>query len=138
MASASNGDSSSLAARFDAATAVVAGHVSAITAAPAAKSRGTRIPITEHAPLWSEATLAVTTTYKGRVAKTVRVRFPSSTDVAWARTPKLEKGQKGIFFLTRDGATFTAPHPADVQPPEETQAVAALAAARGRRSGLTP
>jgi hypothetical protein len=35
------------------------------------------------------------------------VRFPASTDVAWARAPKLHAGQQGTFLLKRDGAGYT-------------------------------
>jgi hypothetical protein len=35
------------------------------------------------------------------------VRFPASTDVAWARAPKLHAGQQGTFLLKRDAAGYT-------------------------------
>ena len=128
MASASDSNRSIQRERFDAADVVVSGRVTAV--------RDTPVPnagITEHDPLWREATLSVSATHKGaRVPKTIRVRFPGSTDVAWAAAPKLQRGQKGVFLLKRDGAVFTALHPADVQPAGEADAVRSFAAPKRR------
>lgn len=133
MAKTSAADGSILRERLAAADIVVSGRITGVRDVPVPK-----LGITEHDPLWREATLSVSATHKGaRVPKTVRVRFPGSTDVAWATAPKLQRGQKGVFLLKRDGAVFTALHPADVQPPDEVDAVRSLSAPT-RRSRAKP
>jgi hypothetical protein len=128
MAETSDADRSIFRQRLADADIVVSGRVTGVRDVPVPK-RG----ITEHDPLWREATLTVSATHKGaRVPKTIRVRFPGSTDVAWATAPKLQRGQKGVFLLKRDGAVFTALHPADVQPPDEVGAVQSLSAPKRR------
>ena len=95
--------------RFADADVVVSGRVTSVSDAAARAPRGkTQLPITEHAPLWREAVIEVTAVHKGqRVSRSVRVRFPASTDVAWAGSPKLEAGQRGTFLLKRAGAGLT-------------------------------
>jgi hypothetical protein len=128
MAARSDTDRSILGQRLADADIVVSGRVTGVRDVPVPK-----VGITEHDPLWREATLAVSATHKGvRVPKRIRVRFPGSTDVAWATAPKLERGQKGVFLLKRDGAVFTALHPADVQPPDEVEAVRSRPAQKRR------
>ncbi|HKV99013.1 MAG TPA: hypothetical protein VJN96_04275 [Vicinamibacterales bacterium] len=96
-------------ARFAAADVVVSGRVGRVrAAAPRAPRRNLPGPITEHDPQWQEAVVEVTAVRKGRrVPRSVRVRFPASTDVAWARAPKLHAGQQGTFLLKREGAGYT-------------------------------
>jgi hypothetical protein len=67
-----------------------------------------QLPITEHDAQWHEAVIEVTAVHKGRrVPRSIKVRFPASTDVAWARAPKLHAGQEGTFLLKRDAAGYT-------------------------------
>jgi len=96
-------------------------------------------PISEHDPVIHDAEIAVAAVHKGTGAgATVRVSFPASTDVKWYRAPKFHVGQEGFFMLHKDertksaraaigaaavavspevsGATYTALHPADVEP----------------------
>ena len=95
--------------RFAAADVVVSGRVGKLrTPVPRAPHRKMQLPITEHDPQWCEAVVEVTAVHKGRrVPRSIRVRFPASTDVAWARAPKLHAGQQGTFLLKRDGADYT-------------------------------
>lgn len=95
--------------RFAASDVVVSGRVSQLRAAAPRTPRATLPgPITEHDPQWREAVVKVTAVHKGRqVPRSIRVRFPASTDVAWARAPKLHAGQQGTFLLKRDAAGYT-------------------------------
>ena len=95
--------------RFADADVVVSGRVTSVADAATRAPRGKAPrPITEHAPLWRDAVIEVTAVHKGqRVPRSVRVRFPASTDVAWAGAPKLEAGQRGTFLLKRAGAGYT-------------------------------
>lgn len=60
--------------------------------------------VTEHDPDWHEAVIKIEKTLKGPKPKKNKlvVRFPQCNDVAWARAPKFEKNQEGIFFLKKD------------------------------------
>jgi hypothetical protein len=56
--------------------------------------------VSEHSARWNEAIVEVQTVEKGREShKQIVVRFPRSTDVAWAKAPKFEPGQEGLFVL---------------------------------------
>jgi len=56
----------------------------------------------EHDPLWHEAVVDVQAVEKGpATAKQVVVRFPSSTDVRWYKSPKFTPGQEGVFILRK-------------------------------------
>jgi hypothetical protein len=56
--------------------------------------------LSEHSANWNEAIVEVESVAKGRQsAKQIAVRFPRSTDVAWANAPKFEPGQEGLFIL---------------------------------------
>ena len=76
--------------------------------------------VSEHAALWREADIDVDEVIKGtHRIKRVTVRFPGSTDVRWAKVPKLRPGQEGVFLLHADtGSGYTLIHAQDVQPPE--------------------
>ena len=104
--------------RFTAADVVVSGRVGEVRAdAPRGPRRKVPLPITEHDPQWREAIVEVTAVHKGRrVPRSIRVRFPASTDVAWARAPKLHAGQHGTFLLKRDAAGYTIIDVADPTP----------------------
>lgn len=76
------GESAVRSARVPAATAASTSHVS------------------EHSARWNEAIVDVQSVEKGRQShKQIVVRFPRSGDVAWAKAPKFEPGQEGVFVL---------------------------------------
>jgi hypothetical protein len=79
-----------------AAQAVVEGRVMSV-------HRAHDVPVSEHDPLWSVATIRVTRSLKGDLEGEVHVRFPSSRDVKWYGVPKLKEGDEGTFILHRDG-----------------------------------
>jgi hypothetical protein len=60
--------------------------------------------VTEHDPDWYEAVIKIEKILKGPKLKKNKlvVRFPQCNDVAWARAPKFQKHQEGIFFLRKD------------------------------------
>jgi hypothetical protein len=69
--------------------------VKATAATTASTSR-----LSEHSARWNEAIVDVQSVEKGRQSqKRIMVRFPRSDDVAWARAPKLDPGQEGVFIL---------------------------------------
>jgi hypothetical protein len=93
-------------------------------------------PISEHAALWREAVIDVDQVTKGtRLANRVTVRFPSSTDVRWAKVPKLRPGQEGVFLLHRadTDSGYTLLHEQDVQPPDPAHVAPRAASRRHRR-----
>jgi hypothetical protein len=58
--------------------------------------------LSEHSARWNEAVVEVQSAAKGRQAsRQIVVRFPRSSDVAWAQAPKFEPGQEGLFILHR-------------------------------------
>lgn len=63
--------------------------------------------VTEHDPDWHEAVVEIQSVLKGGQlkGKKVIVRFPGRNDVAWVRSPKFVKNQRGIFCLNRDQIT---------------------------------
>ncbi len=143
--------------RFDTAAAVVTGQVMSVSVpgngAVAAVAGANGSTMSEHDALWREASIAVHEVHKGRVSgKRVSVRFPASTDVLWHRAPKFQPGQQGFFLLHRAGgaadgraklmaapglkSAYTALHPADFQPLDDSapmRALVAAAATSGKR-----
>lgn len=139
---------------------VVTGRVTAVRVAdemPRAFSRGrgfkaaSNAPaqsarISEHDPLWCEATVDVAGDEKGgSAARQIVVRFPSSRDVRWYKVPKFTPGQEGVFLLHkgepaaatgRRGLTaaaraagqevYTVENPGDFQPMQRADAIRAL------------
>jgi hypothetical protein len=116
-------------------------------AAPNAPAQPTRI--SEHDPLWSEATVDVAGNEKeGVAARTIVVRFPSSRDVRWYKAPKFTPGQEGVFLLHKAKPTasaaiarlrgliagtreaepevYTVENPADFQPMHRAEAIRLL------------
>jgi hypothetical protein len=100
--------------RFEAATLVISGRVTAVRLPPGAPERARAVAaaapgpgvVSEHDPLVHEAEVSVDRVHKGsHDEKTVRVRFPSSRDVKWYRAPKFRPGQEGVFVLHRDEST---------------------------------
>ena len=110
---------------------------------------GTSERISEHAPLWQEAVIAVDEVHKGgRARKQVVVRFPSSSDVRWYQAPKFHAGQEGVFLLHKQqaggarakamgaplkGEQYTALHPEDFQPLDQLPQIRLAAGARAPR-----
>jgi len=109
-------------------------------------------PVSEHDPKWRDATIEVAAVHKGQRGKrTIKVRFPSSTDVRWYRAPKFHPGDQGVWMLKKQhtepvsaGAlkkaqrtavaapatsteeVFTALNPLDFHPSNHLDAVAPL------------
>jgi hypothetical protein len=106
--------------RIDQAHTVVSGRVTALKspARPKAAARGLSGRISEHAPIWQDAVVDVSSTFKGPKKKKVVVRFPSSTDVRWRNAPRFKKGQQGTWLL----------HPAAAPAPVAGRAAMAAAA----------
>jgi hypothetical protein len=92
--------------RLNSADYVVIGRVKEVHGWTVAKS-ATPYRITEHDPDWHEAVLEIKSVLKGGKIKGNKmvVRFPARNDVAWARSPKFEKNQRGIFCLNTDQAS---------------------------------
>jgi len=105
-------------------------------------------PISEHAPMWREAVIAIDAVHKGEHAGgEVVVRFPASRDVRWHKAPKFEAGQEGVFLLRKGVAApvtrgmpaepaageYTALHEADVQPLARLAAITLAARASENR-----
>lgn len=89
--------------------------------------------LSQHDPDWWQAAIGIETVEKGNVtAKTMAVLFANSSDIAWYRSPKIKKGDHGIWLLqSRD--TFGKPvpglavvHPLDCQPITELVRVRTL------------
>jgi hypothetical protein len=106
--------------RLDQSEAVIAGVVSSIS--PFSPQR----PGSEHDPGWQQATIEVESVEKGKATtKTIPVLFANSPDIAWSRSPKLKKGDRGIWLLqNRDPFGRAVPglavvNPADKQPIQE-------------------
>jgi len=111
--------------RIAAADLVVAGRVLDIRPAPVGERAH---PISEHAPDWWEAVVAVDSVENGTLdGDTVRVLFPRSTDELWIDSPKFVPGQEGVWLLHRDqqergaaamrvSGALTALDPIDFQP----------------------
>ena len=133
---------------------IVSGRVAAVRLPqPELKARAlldrgqTNEPISEHAPMWREAVIAIDAVHKGRHAgDEVVVRFPASRDVRWHKAPKFEAGQEGVFLLHKSQAApgtrgkpaelgadeYTALHESDIQPLDRLAAIEL--AARGEKS----
>jgi hypothetical protein len=144
-------------AQADRADLIVTGRVEAVRL-PAAESTArakalasgrTSERISEHAPMWQEAVIAVDEVHKGSGAKKqVVIRFPSSTDVRWYRAPKFHAGQEGVFMLHKQqvggaqakamGAAlkaeeYTALHPEDFQTLDQLPRIKLAAGAKAPR-----
>lgn len=94
--------------RMKASDFVVVGHVTDVRKWNAPKTRpGSPLHVTEHDPDWHEAVVQIQSVLKGGQVKgnKVVVRFPNHNDVAWARSPRFTKNQRGIFCLNRDKTT---------------------------------
>lgn len=56
----------------------------------------------EHNPEWKEAIVLLEKILQGPEQEKIIIRFPSSNDVAWYRTPKLKENQEAIFIIRTD------------------------------------
>lgn len=86
-------------ARVASADRVVSGVVRQVRHVPVAEDH----PITEHDPLWNDATVDVHGE-RGRAAEAgdagpVTVRFASSRDIRWYTAPKFSVGDRGVWLL---------------------------------------
>jgi hypothetical protein len=110
-----------LAARAAGAELIVAGKV--MTISPPELER----PLSEHSPHWQRATVAVSRVAKGDPSlRTVEIRFPGSTDVAWYGRPRFTVGQQATWLLRRDeSGAWTALDPQDVAPASAVEIFAA-------------
>ena len=83
--------------RLDSAAMGVVGEVTNIQ-----KSDMEATHISEHNPIWHEATIKVDEVVKGKKGtKTVKVMFPASDDVRWRTVHKYTEGQKGIWLIQK-------------------------------------
>jgi hypothetical protein len=86
-------------ARAASADRVVSGVVRQVRHVPTADDH----PITEHDPMWNDATVEVHDQL-GRAAAgaapgSVTVRFASSRDIGWSTAPKFSVGDRGVWLL---------------------------------------
>ena len=90
--------------RIASADFVVAGRIAEVRPWTVPKSAAIPRHITEHDPDWQEAVIEIQSVLKGTKVKKNKmiVRFPGCIDVAWARSPKFQKHQQGVFFLKKD------------------------------------
>lgn len=113
---------------------------------PTSRSKGVRktTRVSEHSANWNEAVVEIASVDKGHTEKRqITVRYPSSNDVAWAKAPKLDVGQEGVFLLheaegaekssltggskvARGQGNFVVRHASDVLPAEKTSEVIQL------------
>jgi len=88
----------------------------------------------EHNPEYKKAVIQVQTVLKGQTSsKQVNVYYSSSDDVMWSNSPKLTKGQEGIFLLqVRQGPSifpvsgYTVLDKRDVQSSNNQQTILGL------------
>ncbi len=115
---------------------------------PTAPTSDSTSRVSEHSARWNEAIVDVQSVEKGRQSKKrIVVRFPQSSDVAWAHAPKLNPGQEGVFILhkaaTETGATtkrrkgvqsYVALHAQDFLPTNRARDIKALIQSAPRKS----
>jgi hypothetical protein len=97
-----------------------------------------------NAPQWAIASFRNVEVLRGQPTENMVVLFPTSGRPMWVRSPRLTKGQRGIFLLHRPtdwpplpnlgptltSAVFTALDPADVQPESQRPLVEKLLSQR--------
>lgn len=121
---------SELGARLAEASRVVVGRVVAVGGLEAGPTTPGRL--SEHDPNWTEATVEVEETMKGRAPRTIKVMFAGSQDVMWHDAPKLAVGQKAVMLLHRAPAAAgrrranAVLHSLDVQPADAKDVVTGL------------
>jgi len=89
--------------------------------------------ISEHDADWWVVTITVDSVEKGvNHEKTKDVLFANSTDVVWARAPKVKEGDRGVWLLhTKDAYGRPVPghaitHPLDFRPADDVARVRSL------------
>jgi hypothetical protein len=121
-------DDSALTARLVQAQTVVSGTVTTVDAPAADGPPG----LSFHNPQWARATIGVESVEKGTVSgNTLSVFFASSKDQAWYQSPKLAKGQQGVWLVHSGETAKGAPglgivDPLDAQPMSELPRVRTL------------
>jgi hypothetical protein len=112
-ASSSSASDAELTQRLVQSEAVVSGVVLEIARYPA---QGPTL-VTHHDPDWWRATIQIETVEKGAVStKTVDVLYANSSDIAWNQSPKIVKGERGVWLLqTKDPFGKPTPLPAVVR-----------------------
>lgn len=117
-----------LVARIVSSELVVAGRITEIR-----ETGENRRILSEHEPMWQDATIQISQVIKGSYAeKTAVLRFPSSRDTAWASAPKFQVGQMGVWILHRyewrpPARAYVALDPLDYQPIEQRETIERLA-----------
>lgn len=81
------------------------------------------LTISEHSPLWAEATVRVTSVEKGAApGGQAVVLYPQSMDIMWYRSPKFHPDQEGVWILSKQSidelgrSALTALDPLDFHP----------------------
>jgi hypothetical protein len=100
-----------------------------------------RTTFERNAAQWAEAELKVTRVLRGEPTQSASVYFPTSDHPLWAKAPRFQERQRGIFVLRGPsrkaspseaklpGDALIAPDPADYQPESRLQEVETLLAA---------
>lgn len=100
-----------------------------------------------NAPQWATASFRNVEALRGQPAENMLVVFPTSGRPMWARSPRLAKGQRGIFLLHRPpdwppipdlgttliSAKYTVLDPMDVQPESQLSLIEKLLSQRSIR-----
>jgi len=126
--------------RLTQADLIISGVASELAPYPGADpSAGGFRPISEHDPMWWQATVKVESVEKGtHIGATKTILFASSRDIAWYQAPKVKEGDRGVWLLhNRDAQGKPAPaqaivHPLDFQPMEELERLRTLLRASGQ------
>jgi len=109
-------------------------------------------PISEHDPYWHAARLRVEEVAEGASpGDEVTIVFPASDDVFWAKTPRPQLGERGVWLLRSTAAlapryvrpalrtlppqVYTALHPLDFQHERTLSALGSLMRVRTPRRG---
>jgi hypothetical protein len=89
--------------------------------------------VSEHDPDWWVVTITIDAVEKGvHTAKTKDVLFANSTDVTWARSPKVKQGDRGVWLMHltdvygRPVPAHAATHPLDYRPADDVARVRRL------------
>jgi len=118
--------------------------ISGVASAPApyrgvAPSTGELGPISEHDPMWWQATVRVESVEKGtHEGETKTILFASNRDIAWYHAPKVKEGDRGVWLLhnrdTQGGAlpAHAVIHSLDFHPIEELERLRTLLRASGQ------
>jgi hypothetical protein len=95
------------------------------------------LTVSEHTPMWTEATVHVTGVEKGSLtASEVTIMYPESRDILWYQAPKFQIGQEGVWILQRqpleglDREGLTALHPLDFHARDAVERIRGLLRAK--------